>query len=108
MEVKLIEVRDRATMLPIFALKTSPANPEQNYLLRRVGFMDGSAVIIARLNGENNSSADPYHWGDRTMHVAHMHISQHFDELKDGDVVDVEFILGETEQPKISERLEIL
>jgi len=29
------------------------------------------------------------------------------DELKDGDVVDVSFILGETKEPKVSERVEV-
>ena len=32
---------------------------------------------------------------------------EHFDELSDGDVVDVEFILGETTVKKVSERLTI-
>jgi hypothetical protein len=40
------------------------------------------------------------------MQVAHAHIEQHFDTLKDGDVVDVEHIMGLTPSPKISERLE--
>lgn len=105
MKVKLFEVRDRGTFLPIFAISTEPSNEGQRYLLRRVGFNTGDSVtIIARLNGENNSSADAYHWNDRTMRTAHLYIDKHFHELKDGDVIDVEFILGETETPKISER----
>jgi hypothetical protein len=39
------------------------------------------------------------------MPVAHDWIRAHFDELEDGDVVDVEFILKEKPKPKISERL---
>ena len=39
------------------------------------------------------------------MPIAHNYVLDHFDELEDGDVVDVEFILGETEVKKTSERL---
>lgn len=46
---------------------------------------------------------DPYDWGDRTMTVAHQYIESNFDQLNNGDVVDVEFILGETSVPKRSE-----
>lgn len=106
MEVKLLEIRDRATFLPVFAMSTKGKNLEQIYLLSRVGFGSGGAVIIARLNGESPSSADAYFWNDRTMSTAHDYIEEHFDELKDGDVIDVEFILGETTIKKTSERLE--
>lgn len=106
MKIKLLEVRDRGTFLPIMAISTEPDNNEQGYLLRRVGFNSGEAVIIARLSGEGHSSADAYHWGDRTMSTAHHYIDQHFHELKDGDVIDVEFIKGETKTIKSSERNE--
>ncbi len=107
MIIKLLEIRDRGTFLPVFAINTEASNEGQRYLLRRCGFSpDGCSIIIARLNGEGNSSADAYHWNDRTMHAAHLYIDEHFDSLKDGDVVDVEFILKETDQPKTSERNE--
>jgi hypothetical protein len=38
------------------------------------------------------------------MRVAHDHIMRHWSTLKDGDVVDVEYILGEAATPKTSER----
>lgn len=104
MIIKLLEVRDRATFLPVFAISTEPSNPEQSYLLGRCGFRSGDAVIIARLNGERPSSADAYFWGDRTMQTAHLYIEENFHELEDGDVIDVEFILGETTEKKTSER----
>ena len=39
----------------------------------------------------------------RTMPVAHDWIINHFDELRDGAVVDVQFILLETTAPKEAE-----
>jgi hypothetical protein len=38
------------------------------------------------------------------MPNAHLWIEANFDKLNDGDVVDVEFILGERAMPKVSER----
>jgi hypothetical protein len=40
------------------------------------------------------------------MPLAHQHIEQNWDLLNDGDVVDVEYILGETSEPKRSERFD--
>jgi hypothetical protein len=107
MQIKLLEVRDRMTFLPIFAISTQPANEGQGYLLRRVGFMGQPVVIVARLNGGQLSAADPYEHADRTMTAAHLYIEQNFHALSDGDVVDVEFILGETAEPKVSERMSV-
>ena len=53
-----------------------------------------------------NATYDPFAWGSdtRTYQVAHQYIIDHFDELESGAVVDVEFILKETTEPKKSER----
>jgi hypothetical protein len=40
-----------------------------------------------------------------TKPQAHQYIEQHWRELKDGDVIDVEFILGETDVKKTSEAM---
>jgi hypothetical protein len=47
---------------------------------------------------------DPYDHGDRTWAVAHNHIIENWNAIKDGDVIDVQFILGETKEKKRSER----
>jgi hypothetical protein len=48
---------------------------------------------------------DPYDWrGARTKPNAHLWITEHWHEIADGDVIDVQFILGETAVPKCSER----
>lgn len=103
MRIKVLEVRDEGTHIEVFALSTEPS-PGQEYGLERCGFRDGRAVILGYLDGERNSSADPYHWGCRTMGNAHNYIEKHFEELKDGDVVDVRFILGEASEPAKSDR----
>ncbi len=76
MEVKLLEIRDRATFLSVMAVSTVPAE-EQGYLLSRVGFsLSSPCVILTRLAGESPSSADPYFWNDRTMQTAHLYIEK--------------------------------
>lgn len=104
MIAKIFEVRDNGTHIQVFALSTGASNPGQQYGLGRCGFSGGEAVILGYLDGERNSSADPYHWGDRTMSSAHNYITDHFAELKDGDVVDVRHILGEASAPCKSDR----
>ena len=79
----------------------------QRYLLRRCGYsLNGPPMImLTRLDGDAHKAPnDPYAWEDRTFRTAHRYITEHWTELKDGDVIDVEFILGETSAPKPSER----
>lgn len=106
MITKLFEIRDRATFFSVFATLMEPTNGGNAYLLRRVGFGLGSnLVMVGRCDG-GKAHYDVYEQnnGARTMMEAHRYIQDHFDELKDGDVIDVEFILGESDTKKISER----
>ncbi|MBI1188267.1 MAG: hypothetical protein GC206_13215 [Alphaproteobacteria bacterium] len=102
MEVKLIEIRDRATFIAAWAFKTESHERTQQYLLRRCGW-EPDGVIMGRLDS-GSGQAGPYDWNDRTMTTAHVWLCKHFDEVENGAVVDVEFILGETREPKRSER----
>jgi len=112
MNVKLFEVRDAATFIPVFAFRARPvahSNEPQRYLLARTGYGprgDSHCVIVGYLRG-GEVRYDPYDWtgGARTMTVAHAYIEEHFDTLQDGDVIDVQFILKETTEPKASERV---
>lgn len=106
MEIKTLEIRDRGTFLPMFAALCEASNSGQHYLLRRAGYGPDSPrlVLFGYLEGRGHCYYDPYNWGDRTKQTAHLYIQDHWDELKDGDVIDVEFILGESTEKKISER----
>ena len=108
MIIKAIEIRDTATFIPAIAIKVVPANEGQRYLLRRSGYgFDFPQVIVAKLGGGSGMAhCDPYEWGGgaRTMTVAHEWVRDHFDEIEDGQVIDVEFLLGERAEPKASER----
>jgi hypothetical protein len=105
MIVKTIEIRDRHTFIPALAIKTCWGSEEQRYLLRRAGWPDDGVILVHLQNCR--SAGDPYDWGNRTMTAAHEWLLQNFDAITDGAVVDVEFILGETKEPKASERVEV-
>ena len=106
MQVKLFEVRDRATYIPVIAIKMKSSTATENYHLRRSGFSNENPLItILRLN-DMKANYGAYQWESymkRTMGQAHTYIEKNFDNMKTGDVVDVEFISGETDKPKESE-----
>lgn len=103
--IKFFEVRDRATFIPVMAIlaHTESGQEQRDWLLRRAGYV-GRYVFIVRLTSSPEVQYSQWDWNGRTMQAAASYIEDHFDELEDGAVVDVEFILGETDQPKRSER----
>ena len=135
MNTKLFEVRDRETFVPVMATAMNPLATEEiisfaeqfglereRYLLRRAGYGGGRPqgglpgdvyVKLSQLDkGWSTYNAFDWRTGDdgcprsqRTMHVAHRYIIEHWQELTSGDVIDVEYILGETTAPKKSEQL---
>ena len=107
MIVRVVEIRDKATFIPALAINTMPANEGQRYLLRRAGYAsNGETTILVHLSS-GQANYDVYAWNNRTMQQAHNWIQEHFHELNDGDVVDVEYILGVSKSPKLSERFEV-
>ena len=108
LDSKVIEVRDSATHIPVLAIRMLAKTGIQRYYIHgRSGYpADGSCIAVIMLD-DCDGNCDPYAWQNRTMANAHNYIYEHFDELSDGDVVDVEFILGETTVKKVSERLTI-
>lgn len=110
MIIKMFEVRDDGTCIVVLAYRMEPENIEQQKLLGRCGYGPGVAgqaeyVWVQRLDGgEGKGTSDVFKWGpSRTMHEAHKYIKEHFDRLHDGEVIDVGFILGESDIPKESE-----
>ena len=106
METKVLEVRDSGTYIAVLAMRLIADDTVQRYYLEREGFTEGAGIVVMRI-ADQQAHADPYDWpsGARTMGIAHIYITAHFDKLKDGDVVDVQFIVGETQTKKLSERI---
>ena len=104
---KIFEVRDNATNIGVLATKMQSEVPQEDYQLKRNGFpLEGHALILITRLSSSKSSWDAFEWrdGTRTMFEAHRYIEEHFDELKSGDVVDVRYILGETDKPAPSDQ----
>lgn len=110
METKLFEVRDRGTFMPVICIKLQPGNEADRYLLAIAGYgltqkKQSEYILYGKVAGGNfMCSVTEHDYGFRSGPISHQHIQKHWDELTSGDVIDVEFILGETEAPKISQR----
>jgi len=127
MQTKAFEIRDKGTFIPVLATLMLPGPAAtlrqqsfneyfneyiaEKFLLRRAGYNITDpplSVLLCRMDADGNArqaSGDPYGWGiNRTFTPAHLYIVEHWEELKSGAVIDVEFILNETPQPKVSER----
>lgn len=102
---KVFEVRDRATFIPVLATPLGSSPEPEGYLERRAGFGQFTGLVVVTQLLSMTSNCDAFEWPNRTMHEAHKYIKDHFNELQPGQVIDVEYILGETEEPKVSERL---
>lgn len=126
MKTKLLEVRDIGTTIPLLCIEMRPEPlvwetahvdrvenrgkviVEERYCQRYGYPMEGNpsiAICHFALPVGRRITNDPYEWGDRTFATAHEYILDHWDELMDGDVVDVELILGEKITKKQSEIL---
>lgn len=112
MEIKIFEIRDSATFIPVMGIRLSDdANEQERWLLRRAGYSRhdlavGRFILLCTLSGgDGRARCDPYDWASGTFTPAHEYIAKHWDELTPGAVIDVEFIQGHTRAPKVSERL---
>lgn len=105
MNAKIFEIRDMATYIPVIAIRMQADNFTEQFYLDEQGFGGNTPVGIVRLN-DFQSNYGSYKWNDRTMQTAHRYIESNFDTMKSGDVVDVEYILKETDKKKLPQRIE--
>jgi hypothetical protein len=103
MTVKLFEVRDAATTIICMGIEVNTllaADETEFKMMRHAGYGE-RCILFCRLQG-GEIRFDPYEHtgGARTIPNAHLFVEKHWDMLKSGDIVDVQFILGETDEPK--------
>lgn len=107
-DVKFLEIRDVGTTIGVMCVATvSTKDPILNKFMWHAGFGPSQAeIIIVKLDG-CEAHYDRHLWNPgsriRTMQAAHHYIKAHWNELKSGDVVDVEFNNGETVNQKAPE-----
>jgi len=108
METKLVEIRDRFTAVYAVATELWPGPVEDEDAIRRMGWNPARRPypVVLYWPSAKEGRHDPLGWGEspRTMRVAHEWIEGHWDELRSSDVVDVEWILGERDEPKRPQR----
>ena len=107
MKSKFLEIRDAATRIPVLAMKMQGETPIETAYFEICGWddMGEDNVILLKISGIPELIFDPSYFKDidRTIFNAHTYIQKNFDKLNNGDVVDVQFILGETKIIKTAE-----
>ena len=102
--LKLFEIRDDGTHIPAMGILMRSDDLRETAFLRRGGYGPYSRCVMLVMLATAECQYDPYAWRNpRTMGNAHRFIEENWDALQSGVVIDVEFILGETTAPKISE-----
>lgn len=102
-KIKMVEIRDRETFIPSLIILMMPENEEEMYLMKQAGYgFTNPCIMLIPIQSPWYSarSSDEYVMKNgRTLSVAHKYIENNFHDLKNYQVIDVEFILGEVEQP---------
>lgn len=99
MNSKFLEIRDRATTIPVIATITYSDDENEQKYFDHAGF-DEDTIILTILSPNTQSECNSYNWDNRRITTAHQYIEEHFYELNNFDVIDIEFILGESENKK--------
>jgi len=115
MDTRIIEIRDSGTTIICMASKFGALSSWEEWAVARSGYGSdmesrGWYVILWPMDGGSSlCTTDPFDWpasrGGRTMFEAHRWLrdTADWENIKSGSVVDVEFLLGETDEPKKSE-----
>lgn len=107
--IKMVEIRDRATLIPAFAIRMLPKTEDELFLMKHCGYgLSNPCIMLVSIEAPWNSARCSDEWrGLRTMSVAHKWIEENFDSIVDCHVIDVEYILKEVDKPCISAISEI-
>lgn len=111
---KVLEIRDSHTFIPAVAFQLAPENEAERYLMARAGY--GKSVqdhlsyifLMSLSGGHGQCCSDIYDWSGRgrTFQVAHDYLYKNWKDINAGDVIDVEYILGEKTTKSTSEAKE--
>jgi hypothetical protein len=109
MESKIFEVRAEGSFIPVMAIRLDASNDAEAYLLGRSGYgLDPVSwhdyIFLFPIEVEGPAVTDPFKQKIPELQIAHSYVSEHFDELKPGDVLDVDFIAGKRPAPRKSDR----
>lgn len=98
MEAKLFEMFDGDLTTPVLGILLEARVNRETFLLEVAGF-ERSEILLLVLNSMEIKT-NPFEWDNQRMSVAHQYIFLNWAKLRNGEVVDVPFILGESDKKK--------
>ena len=106
--IKTVEIRDRATLIPAFAIKMLPSDEKELFLFKGAGYgISHPCIMLISIEAPWHAARSSDEWkGSRTMATAHKWIEMNFDNIQSGEVIDVEFLLHEKEKPSLNSFIE--
>lgn len=105
-DAKMLAVMDRGTHIPLIAFKVSPNTMKECVMLERHDFgVNPHEHTFFYDISSGTCSHNPYKMeGSYTLTPACKHIRDNWGSINSGDLVDAEYIRGETSEPRIWER----
>lgn len=105
MNIKKFELRDRATYIPVIAIRAFDYDGfKESWFFGSSGYRSGDVLLIPIQAPWLSSRCSEEQRGlnGRTLKFAHDYIEKNWTDLEDGQVIDVEYILGEKDSPSKS------
>ena len=96
---KYFEVRDHGTCMPVLAIQFDPTTEKIRWMLGMTGYGISEIeqrkyiVLIKLVDGQGR--CEPYDWATDWMREVHEAILREFDNLDNGQVVDLRVYRGE-------------
>jgi hypothetical protein len=104
METKIFEVRDIATRIMLVVISLATTNKRELNNLRRDGYNPSEEYYLFIWPGFNEVSYNPDMWiKKRTRYISTSFVGTYFNRLNTGDVIDVEYLIGESIKKKYPE-----
>jgi len=107
--VKFLEVRADGYFLSMLAVGAYPTidklNDREIWILNRAGRSAKHTQILLMDLVSGASSWEPGNWTDRETTITHVHLLSNWKSIKSGDVIDIQYILGERKTIRLSEQV---
>lgn len=110
---KLFEIRDIATKMTLVATQLGiNHNDAELSCAQWAGYGDTEEEqrqhIIFYFPADKEGHSDIYHWyGNRTEFCSVAFVKSFFEDLRHGEVIDIEYLLGETDESKCGDESQL-
>jgi hypothetical protein len=108
MKSVVVIISDKLIEINAIYIVMAADNDDQRKMLVDAGWPQGPeryfpGGILIDLNSYEAQSRRRL-WTTRTMRVAHEFLDKHYQTIRDGDIIDIQYILKETTSPKKREK----